>query len=141
MTGWNDELYLTKLKTIDWMSNSSFGPGKLILKIQGMKFFLLSSTGIGIFLLLLKGICRLQKSKLTFLFIFQFFNMFPCLQALVISYLHCFFCSPTCQVLFFSSSFTIFSHYLWFLAVWEQYINACFCLSFSFWYSIRYLNL
>lgn len=73
------------------MSNSSFGPGKLILQIQGMKFFLLSSTGIGIFLLLLKGICRLQKSKLTFLFIFQFFNMFPCLQALVISYLHFFF--------------------------------------------------
>ena len=41
------------------MSNSSFGLGKLILQIQGMKFFLLSSTGIGIFLLLLKGICRL----------------------------------------------------------------------------------
>ena len=59
------------------MSNSSFGPGKLILQIQGMRFFLLSFIGIGIFLLLLKGVCRLQNSKLTFLFIFQFFNMFP----------------------------------------------------------------
>lgn len=53
-----------------------------------MRFFI-SFIGIGIFLLLLKGVCRLQNSKLTFLFIFQFLNMFPA-QALVISCLHCF---------------------------------------------------